>query len=251
MEGRRALVTGGASGIGLAIARHLAAHGAQVVLSDVDEAALAAASDELGGAESITADLSDRTGVLRVVEQAGAVEILVNNAGFQHVSPIESFPEERWDRLLAVLLTAPFLLTRGFLPSMYRAGWGRVINIASVHGLVASPYKAAYVAAKHGLVGLTKTAALEAAARCPDVTVHAVCPSYVRTPLVEAQIADAAEAHGISAAAVVSDVLLEDNAVKRLIEPDDVAGAVGFLCGPSAWTMTGSVLTMDAGRLAH
>jgi len=251
LEGRRALVTGGASGIGLAIARHLAGRGADVVVSDIDEEALGAASAELGGVEAIAADLSNRTDVLRLVEQAGAVAILVNNAGFQHVSPIDSFPEEAWDRLLAVLLTAPFLLTKGFLPAMYEAGWGRVINIASVHGLVASPYKAAYVAAKHGLVGLTKAAALEAAARCPDVTVHAVCPSYVRTPLIESQVADQARAHGITPSVVVTDVLLEANAVKRLIEPDDVAGAVGFLCGPAGWTMTGSVLTMDAGWLAH
>lgn len=251
VEGRRALVTGGASGIGLAIARYLAGRGAHVVVTDVDEAALAAACAELGDGESITADLSQRADVLRVVEQAGAVDILVNNAGFQHVSPIESFPAETWDSLLAVMLTAPFLLTRGLLPSMYEAGWGRVINIASVHSLVASPYKSAYVAAKHGLVGLTKTVALEAASRCPDVSVHAICPSYVRTPLVEAQVADQARAHGIAPSAVVSDVLLQANAVKRLIEPDDVAEAVCFLCGPAGWTMTGAVLTMDAGWLAH
>jgi len=251
VEGRRALITGGASGIGLAIARRLADRGANVVVTDVDEAALAAACAELGEAEAIAADLSDRADVGRVVEQAGAVEILVNNAGFQHVSPIESFPAETWDRLLAVMLTAPFLLTRGFLPSMYAAEWGRVINIASVHSLVASPYKSAYVAAKHGLVGLTKTVALEAASRCPDVSVHAICPSYVRTPLVEAQVADQARAHGIAPSAVVNDVLLQANAVKRLIDPDDVAEAVCFLCGPAGWTMTGAVLTMDAGWLAH
>lgn len=251
VEGRRALVTGGASGIGLAIARCLADRGAHVILTDVDEAALATACAELGEVEAITADLSDRADVSRVVEQAGAVDILVNNAGFQHVSPIESFPPDTWDRLLAVMLTAPFLLTRGFLPSMYEAEWGRVINIASVHGLVASPYKGAYVAAKHGLLGLTKTVALEAASRCPDVSVHAICPSYVRTPLVEAQIADQARAHDIAPSAVVSDVLLQANAVKRLIEPDDVAEAVCFLCGPAGWTMTGAVLTMDAGWLAH
>jgi 3-hydroxybutyrate dehydrogenase len=134
---------------------------------------------------------------------------------------------------------------------MYEAGWGRVINIASVHGLRASPYKSAYVSAKHGLLGFTKTVALEAAARCPDVTAHAICPSYVRTPLVEAQVESQAKAHGIDAAAVLSDVMLEANAVKRLIEPSQVAEAVGFLCGPVAWTMTGSVLTMDAGWLAH
>jgi len=149
------------------------------------------------------------------------------------------------------MLTAPFLLSKGFLPRMYEAGWGRVINVSSVHGLVASPFKGAYVAAKHGLVGLTKTIALEAAARCPDVTAHAICPSYVRTPLVEAQVADQATAHGIPPEEVVAGVLLEANAVKRLIEPEVVAEAVVFLCGPSAWTMTGSVLPLDAGWLAH
>jgi 3-hydroxybutyrate dehydrogenase len=167
------------------------------------------------------------------------------------VSPLEDFPEEEWDRLLAVMLTAPFLLAKALLPSMYDAGWGRVLNIASVHGLVASPFKAAYISAKHGLIGLTKTIALEAAARCPDVTAHAICPSYVRTPLVEMQVADQARVHGIPPAEVVQNVLLAENAVKRLIEPDDVAEAVVFLCGPAAWTMTGSVLPMDAGRLAH
>jgi 3-hydroxybutyrate dehydrogenase len=134
---------------------------------------------------------------------------------------------------------------------MYEAGWGRIVNVASVHGLVASPFKSAYVAAKHGLVGLTKAIALEAAARCPDVTAHAVCPSYVRTPLVETQIAAQAAAHGIAPEAIVSDVMLEANAVKRMIEPDEVADAVVYLCRPGAWTMTGGVLTLDAGWLAH
>ena len=251
IEGRTALVTGAASGIGLAIARQLAASGARVILSDVEGPKLAAAADEIPGATALAADLSSRTDVAALIEQAGPVQLLVNNAGLQHVSPIEEFPDDAWDRLLAVMLTAPFLLAKGFLPGMYAAGWGRVINIASVHGIVASPFKAAYVSAKHGLVGLTKTIALEAAARCPEVTAHAICPSYVRTPLVEAQVADQARIHGISPADVVSNVLLEANAVKRLIEPEMVAEAVAFLCGPSAWTMTGNVLPLDAGWLAH
>lgn len=251
IEGRRALVTGAASGIGLAIARMLSASGAHVVLSDLDGPRLHEAAAELPGSTALAADLSRRDDVAALIAQAGPVELLVNNAGLQHVSPLEDFPEEAWDRLLAVMLTAPFLLTKGFLPGMYDAGWGRVINIASVHALVASPFKSAYVAAKHGLIGLTKTVALEAAARCPDVTAHAICPSYVRTPLVEAQVGDQARLHGISAADVVSGVLLEANAVKRLIEPEVVSEAVAFLCGPSAWTMTGSVLPLDAGWLAH
>jgi 3-hydroxybutyrate dehydrogenase len=167
------------------------------------------------------------------------------------VSPLEDFPVEAWDRLLAVMPTAPFLLARHVLPGMVEAGWGRIVNVASVHGLVASPYKAAYVAAKHGLVGLTKVIALEAAARCPDVTAHAVCPSYVRTPLVEGQIAAQARLRGLEPEEVVGEVLLEANAVKRLIEPEEVADAVVYLCRLGAWTMTGGVLTLDAGRLAH
>ncbi|MBA3375467.1 MAG: 3-hydroxybutyrate dehydrogenase [Gaiellaceae bacterium] len=251
VEGRTALVTGAASGIGLAIARRLAADGARVTIVDLGGDALNSAAREIGGASAIAADLSRRKDVAQIVSETGNVEILVSNAGLQHVSPVEDFPADAWDRLLAVMLTAPFLLAKGFLPGMYEAGWGRVITIASVHGLVASPYKSAYIAAKHGVIGLTKTIALEAAARCPDVTAHAVCPSYVRTPLVEKQIAAQAEAHGIDPAAVLTDVLLEANAVKRLIEPAEVADAVVYLCRPAAWTMTGNVLTLDAGWLAH
>ena len=251
IEGRLALVTGAASGIGLATARLLAASGARVILSDLEGPKLAAAAEEIPGATAVAADLSSRADVASLIEQAGPVELLVNNAGLQHVSPLEEFPEAEWDRLLAVMLTAPFLLAKGFLPGMYDADWGRVINISSVHGVIASPFKAAYVSAKHGLIGLTKTIALEAAARCPDVTAHAICPSYVRTPLVEAQVADQARIHGIPADDVVTGVLLERNAVKRLIEPEVVADAVAFLCGPSAWTMTGNVLPLDAGWLAH
>lgn len=251
IDGRSALVTGAASGIGLAVARRLAADGARVTLVDLPGSALDDAASELHSARPLAADLSRREDVARIVSEVGSVDILVSNAGLQHVSSIEEFPEDTWDQLLAVMLTAPFLLAKGFLPAMYDAGWGRVINIASVHGLVASPYKSAYVAAKHGVIGLTKTIALEAARRCPDVTAHAVCPFYVRTPLVEKQIAAQAEAHGIDPSAVVSEVLLEANAVKRLIEPEEVADAVAYLCRAGAWTMTGSVLTLDAGWLAH
>ena len=251
IDGRSALVTGAASGIGLAIARRLASEGARVTLVDLPGDALAEAEAVIAGARALAADLASRDDVTRLVTEAGPIEILVSNAGLQHVSRIEDFPEDRWDLLLAVMLTAPFLLAKAFLPSMYEAGWGRIVNVASVHGLVASQFKSAYVAAKHGLVGLTKTIALEAAARCPDVTAHAVCPSYVRTPLVERQIAAQAAAYGIDEESVVSDVMLEANAVKRMIEPDEVADAVAYLCRPGAWTMTGSVLTLDAGWLAH
>jgi 3-hydroxybutyrate dehydrogenase len=222
-----------------------------MTIVDLPGDALEKAAADVPGAISIGADLASREDVARVLSETGEAAILVSNAGLQHVSPIEEFPEEAWDRLVAVMLTAPFLLAKGFLPSMYAAGWGRVVNIASVHGLVASPFKSGYVAAKHGVIGLTKAIALEAAARCPDVTAHAVCPSYVRTPLVEQQIDAQATAHGIDREAVLADVLLEANAVKRLIEPDEVADAVVYLCRPGAWTMTGSVLTLDAGWLAH
>lgn len=251
LAGRAALVTGGASGIGLATARALAAAGARVVIVDLPGDRLEAAAAEIAGATAIAADLSSAAGTEEAIALAGSVAILVCNAGLQHVSLLEEFPDEEWDRLLEVMLSAPFRLTRGFLPGMYDAGWGRVINIASVHGLVASPYKAAYAAAKHGLLGLTKVIALEAALRCPDVTAHAICPSYVRTPLVDAQVAEQARVHGLATSAVLSDVMLTANAVKRLIEPEEVAQAVLHLCGPLAWTMTGSALTMDAGWLAH
>jgi 3-hydroxybutyrate dehydrogenase len=250
LRGRRALVTGAASGIGLAVARRLAAAGAEVVAADLPGARLEAVAAELG-ATAAGADLSDPVEVRRLAGAAGDVDILVNNAGLQHVSPIEDFDESRWDLILAVMLTAPFLLCRALLPGMYGRGWGRVVNIASVHGLVASPFKSAYVSAKHGLVGFTKVLALEGAQRSADVTAHAIAPSYVRTPLVEGQVADQARTHGIAETEVLERVLLSRNAVKRLIEPEDVAAAVEWLCGPAAWTMTGSVLTMDGGWLAH
>ena len=251
LAGRRALVTGAASGIGLAIAERLAADGASVVVTDLPGERLEQAAAGIPGAVAVAADLSERASVYELVDAAGDVHVLVNNAGFQHVSRLEEFDEDAWERIVAVMLTAPFLLTKRVLPGMYAAGFGRVINVASVHGLVASPFKAAYVSAKHGLLGLTKTTALEAAQRDGDVTAHAICPSYVRTPLVEEQIDAQAEVRGIASSAVISDVLLEANAVKRLIEPADVADVAAFLCGPRAWMMTGAVVSMDAGWLAH
>lgn len=250
MSGRKALVTGGASGIGLAIAEELVARGASVILSDIEGPALCSAQERLG-VGGVAADLTRRADVDALAKHAIDCDILINNAGLQHVSPIEDFDPLMWDRLLAVMLTAPFLLMRAAMPAMYRRSWGRVVNVASVHGLVASPFKSAYVTAKHGILGLTKTAALEAATHCPSVTVNAICPSYVRTPLVEKQIADQARVHGVPEAEVVSRILLTQNAVKRLIEPSEVAKSVVYLCQEESWSVTGSALTMDAGWLAH
>jgi 3-hydroxybutyrate dehydrogenase len=249
LNGRSALITGAASGIGLAVARELAAEGARVILSDISPAALADVAATIPGATILAADLSQRADVKRLAAEAGAVDILVNNAGLQHVSPIEEFDEARWDLLLAIMLTAPFLLMRALLPAMYAKKWGRVLNVGSVHSLIASPYKSAYVSAKHGLFGLTKTAALEAADK--GVTVNALCPSYVRTPLVEKQIADQARVHGVPEAEVVSRIMLTQNAIKRMIEPSEVGKYAAFLCREEAWSITGTAVTMDAGWLAH
>ncbi len=251
LEGKRALVTGAASGIGLAIVHELHAQGAEVVASDVSAGRLTEALGTLPAVQRVAADLSMRAAVESLVSSAGKIDILVNNAGLQHVSPIESFDPAKWDLILQVMLTAPFTLIRGLIPNMYEQKWGRIINVASVHGLIASPFKSAYVSAKHGLLGLTKTVALEAGARCPDLTVNAICPSYVRTPLVEKQMADQARAHGIPAEEVLEKVMLTQNAIKRLIEPEEVAQLVTFLCRREAWSITGSAQTMDAGWLAH
>ena len=250
-DGRSALVTGAASGIGLAIATLLGNLGANVLLNDLEGDPLQRAVDTVPNSAGIAADLSTRGGALDLAAAAKGVDILVNNAGLQHVNPIEDFNPDRWDLMLSVMLTAPFLLIRGLITGMYERGFGRVVNISSVHGLVASPFKSAYVSAKHGLIGLTKTVALEAAQRGVDVTCNAVCPSYVRTPLVEQQLADQARLHGLDESQVLETLLLTSNAVRRLIEPDDVARAVAYLCAPASWSMTGTVMTLDAGWLAH
>ncbi|WP_275560496.1 3-hydroxybutyrate dehydrogenase [Streptomyces sp. 5-6(2022)] len=249
-SGRTALVTGAAGGIGRACTLRLAAAGARVRAVDLDAEGLtdlvAAASGLPGPVEAHPLDLTD----LDAAERASAgTDILVNNAGLQLVRPIEDFPPEVFSRVLTVMLEAPFRLVRGALPHMYAQGWGRIVNISSVHGLRASPYKSAYVAAKHGLEGLSKVAALEGAEH--GVTSNCVNPGYVRTPLVERQIADQAEAHGISPERVVSEVMLADAAVKRLVEPEEVAEAVAYLCGPHTSFVTGASLSMDGGWTAH
>ncbi|RBY92066.1 3-hydroxybutyrate dehydrogenase [Blastococcus sp. TBT05-19] len=245
LVGRRALITGGASGIGRACAVRLAAEGAHVVVVDRDAAAAGAVAAEIGGT-ALAVDLTD----LDAIDALDlAADILVNNAGLQHVAPLHEFPVDRFSYILRLMLEAPFRLVRGALPHMYEQGWGRVVNISSIHGLRASAYKSAYVTAKHGLEGLSKVIALEGAEH--GVTSNCVNPAYVRTPLVEGQIADQAKAHGLSEDQVVEQVMLAPAAIKRLIAPAEVADAVVWLCSPSAASVTGTSLVMDGGWSAH
>jgi 3-hydroxybutyrate dehydrogenase len=251
LHGRRALVTGGASGIGAACAQRLAAGGAAVVVVDLDAEAAARVADDIGGTAAI-ADLADDQALAKLCGPEGAAasaDIVVNNAGLQHVSPIEDFPPDRFALILKVMLEAPFRLVQAALPHMYDQGWGRVVNVSSVHGLRASPHKAAYVAAKHGLEGLSKVVALEGGAR--GVTSNTICPGYVRTPLVEGQIADQARVHGISEADVVRDVMLTAPAIKRLIEPAEVAELAAYLCSSAASYANGSSFVLDGGWSAR
>jgi 3-hydroxybutyrate dehydrogenase len=245
LTGRRAIVTGAASGIGEAVARDLASRGAHVVVADIDRDAAHRVAEEIGG-EAWSVDLADLDGLAAVDVRA---DILVNNAGIQTVSPLEDFDPARFRMMIDLMLTAPFLLTRAVLPGMYAGGWGRVINVSSVHGLRASPFKAAYVAAKHGLEGLSKVTALEGAPH--GVTSNCVNPGYVRTPLVEKQIADQARVHGIPESEVIEKVLLTESAIKRLLEPAEVADLVGWLCGPNAGMVTGASYVMDGGWSAR
>jgi 3-hydroxybutyrate dehydrogenase len=245
LVGRRALITGGASGIGRACAVRLAEAGADVVVLDRDADAAKAAAADVGGT-AVAADLSDLDAL---ADLDLAVDILVNNAGLQHVAPLHEFPVDRFSYILRLMLEAPFRLVRGVLPHMYEQGWGRVVNVSSIHGLRASAYKSAYVTAKHGLEGLSKVIALEGAEH--GVTSNCVNPAYVRTPLVEGQIADQAKAHGLSEDQVIEQVMLAPAAVKRLIEPAEVAEAVAWLCSPAAASVTGTSIVMDGGWSAH
>jgi 3-hydroxybutyrate dehydrogenase len=247
-----ALVTGGASGIGLACAERLARDGCAVVIADLNEKAGAGHAARLGG-HFVAADLSRREGCRKLADEAlrlhGTVHVLVNNAGFQHVAPIEDFPEGEWDKMISLMLTAPFLLTRHCWPAMKKQKWGRIINIGSIHALIASPFKAGYIAAKHGLLGLTRTAALEGGEH--GITANLICPAYVRTPLVDSQIADQAKANRMSPDEVIEKIMLAPAAVKRLIEPAEVADFAAYLCSDAAGVITGAALTMDLGWTAR
>jgi 3-hydroxybutyrate dehydrogenase len=245
LSGRTALVTGGGSGIGRACAVRLAAAGADVIVVDVDAASAREVAGEIGG-RAVVADLGDPDAATGV---PGGVDVLVNNAGLQVVAPLTDFPDDRFALIQRVMVEAPYRLVKRVLPHMYDRGWGRIVNISSVHGLLASPYKSAYVTAKHALEGLSKVTALEGAPH--GVTSNCICPAFVRTPLVDRQIADQAAVNGIPESQVVEKIMLDRAAIKRLIEPEEVAELLAYLCTPPASLITGSSVTIDGGWTAH
>lgn len=251
LQDKVAVVTGAASGIGLAVANRLAAAGAKVVISDIQAEAGRAAAERLGGL-FVESDLSRRADCKALIERTlaewGAVHVLVNNAGFQHIDPLDEFPEDTWDKMLAVMLTAPFLLTRYAWPGMKAQKWGRIINIGSLLSTRGVPFKAAYVSAKHGILGLTRVTALEGGPY--GITAHTICPAYVRTPLMENQIADQARTRGIPEDQVVEQVMLAPTAIKRLIEPEEIGNLVAFLCREEASAMSGAPVMIDLGSSA-
>jgi 3-hydroxybutyrate dehydrogenase len=245
LSGRTAVVTGGASGIGRACVLRLAEAGARVIVVDIRADAAKKAAAEAGG-EFLVADLSEPDVVDTLDVDA---DILVNNAGLQHVAPVQEFPPEEFSRIMRVMVETPFRMVRRMLPRMYERGWGRIVNVSSVHGLVASPFKVAYVTAKHAIEGMSKVVALEGAEH--GVTSNCVNPSYVRTRLVENQITAQAEAHGLSEAEVVEQIMLEPAAIKRLLEPAEVADVVAYLCSEQASFITGASLPIDGGWTAR
>ncbi len=252
--GKTAVITGSNSGIGLGVARELARAGADVVLnsftdSDADHALAAELAKEFGvKARYIAADMSKAADCRRLIADAGTCDILVNNAGIQFVAPIDEFPTEKWDAIIAINLTSAFHTTAAALPVMRAAGWGRVVNIASAHGLTASPYKSAYVAAKHGIVGLTKVTALETAQE--PITCNAVCPGYVLTPLVEAQIPDTMKEYGMDRETVIKEVMLARQPSKDFATVEQLGGTVNFLCSDAAAQITGTTISVDGGWTA-
>jgi 3-hydroxybutyrate dehydrogenase len=259
LKGKTALVTGSTSGIGLGIAHELAAQGANIVLNGFGDAAeIESLRVALAKTHGVTvrydgADMSQAEAIeammRRALEEFGGIDVLVNNAGIQHVAPVDEFPLAKWDAIIAINLSAAFHTTRLALPAMKQRGWGRIVNIASAHALVASPFKSAYVAAKHGIAGFTKTVALEVAEQ--GITVNAVCPGYVLTPLVQRQIPDTAKARSISEEAVVRDVLLAAQPTKKFVTVEQVAALTSFLCGDGAASITGAVLPIEGGWTAH
>lgn len=259
LDGRSAVVTGSTSGIGLAVAEALAAAGSNVMLNGFgDEAAIEATRSGLAERCGVTvlydaADMSKPDAVIAMIERAekelGAVDILVNNAGVQHVAPIEEFPADRFEAIIAINMTSNWYAIRAALPGMKRRGWGRIVNLCSAHGLVASPYKSAYVMAKHGVMGLTKTVALEVAET--KITVNAICPGYVRTPLVENQIADQAKAHNMPEEQVVRDVILASQPNKKFVEPAHIGSLTVFLCSEAAGGVTGVPISVDGAWTAR
>jgi len=252
-----AIITGGASGIGYAIAQSFAREGTNIVIADLNASAGESAAAQLGQAgvrsKFVKADISQPGDVQRLaasaVQEFGRIDILVNNAGLQHVAPITEFSEERWNCLIGVILTGAFLCCKYFLPHMIRQKWGRIVNIASTQAKVGTPFKVGYVAAKHGLLGLTKVVALEVAEH--NITCNAICPAFARTQLVEKQIADNARTHGISAEEVVEKLFVGPSAIKRLLEPDEIAGLVQYLCSDKAAGITGAALDIDLGWTAR
>ncbi len=261
LDGKTAVITGSTSGIGLGIATALAQAGAKVALNsfsdtDSDHKIAADLAAETGGdVRYIQGDMANPDECTGLIDQAAAafqapVQILVNNAGIQHVARIEEFPPEKWDKVIAINLSSAFHTIRAAVPGIREAGWGRVINIASVHGLTASPYKAAYVSAKHGMIGLTRTVALEFAEARIRATANAVCPGYVATPLVEGQIADQMKTHGISREEVVETVMLARQPTKRFVEVDAIGAMAMFLCTDAAQEITGQPISVDGGWTA-
>ncbi|WP_336986305.1 3-hydroxybutyrate dehydrogenase [Altererythrobacter aquiaggeris] len=249
LKGKRALITGSTSGIGLAMARALFAEGAEVALNGFGDAGeIAALCSELS-ARHFAADLTDAAAIADMMAQAGPVDILINNAGMQHVAPVEDFPPEKWDQVIALNLTAPFHTTRHAVPHMKKTGWGRLINTASAHSLTASPFKSAYNATKHGLVGFTKTVALELAQT--GVTANCISPGYVWTTLIENQIPDTMKARGLTREQVINDVLLAKQPTKRFVQPHEVAAFALFLCREEAGNITGSNHSIDGGWTAE